>query len=117
MGIAIEQKLLKALKNNKSFQELCTKNDVWVEIKPVHTSYIKTGLDVKINAGKVNEKNPELRKNVINHLALELYENHISSLPETKYQEHAENIVQTFIKNPDGLEADIKKFFEKTSKR
>ena len=115
-GEKIEQKLLKAFNEHKYFQELCKKNDVWVNIKPKHTNFIRSGLDVEIYATKLNETNIENRKNVINFTTVKFYgDPDYHSFLDESYRYHAEDIIQGFLKDVDGLKSGIRKFFEKST--
>jgi hypothetical protein len=132
-GEAIEQKLLKAFNCNESFQELCKKNDVWVDIKPKHTGLIRSGLDVEISASRLNEQNLERRENVIGYLIGKYYDREDVRIKDyseltkngsnltlmkliSDYNSHTENIMQSFLKDHWGLKSAVKKFFEKSTK-
>jgi len=127
----IEQKLFKAFNENKYFQELCKNNDVWVDIKPKNTEIIRSGLEVDIFASKLNEPKLESREYVIGYNTSKFYENNdirINDYSELKkqgyklqlktlisdYNSHTEDIIESFVKNVEGLKSGIKKFFERS---
>ena len=127
----IEQKLFKAFNENQYFQELCNKNNVWVDIKPKNTEIIRSGLEVDIFANKLNESKLESREYVIGYNTSKFYDNNdvrINDYSELKkqgyqlqlktlisdYNFHTENIIESFVKNVEGLKSGIKKFFERS---
>ena len=126
----IEQKLFKAFNENKYFQELCKNNDVWVDIKPKNTEIIRSGLEVDIFASKLNEPKLESREYVIGYNTSKFYDKNdvrINNYSELKkqgyelqlktlisdYNSHTEDIIESFVKNVEGLKSGIKKFFER----
>ena len=126
----IEQKLFKAFNENQYFQELCNKNDVWVDIKPKNTEIIRSGLEVDIFASKLNKPKLESREYVIGYNTSKFYDNNdvrINDYYELKkqgyklqlktlisdYNFHTEDIIESFVKNVEGLKSGVKKFFER----
>ena len=125
-----KEKLFKAFNENKYFQELCKNNDVWVYIKPKNTEIIRSGLEVDIFASKLNEPKLESREYVIGYNTSKFYENNdirINDYSELKkqgyqsqlntlisdYNSHTEDIIESFVKNVEGLKSGVKKFFER----
>ena len=125
-GDVIEQKLINAFNKHEYFQKLCEKKDVWVNIKPNLNETIKTGLDVEIYASKLNESSPESRENVISYVTVEIgkkckydYAQLIENEDKLQlrdlidsYNSHAENIIQKFLYDADGLKSGVKKFLK-----
>ena len=113
-GFAIEDKLVQSLKANKSFQTLCEKYDVFVNVTP-HERTTSINRDMllstvilasKIKKGGIFEffkKNPPKER--------------VSSFLVSGQKERArilaEYTIDNFIKAEDGMEADIKKFLDK----
>lgn len=129
-GKKIEKKLLDAFNRNELFQELCRRNDVWVNIEPEYNTYIRSGLEVKIYADKLNKPNIGRKENVINYHAVKLYEPYdyertydYSILEKNRFilddlvwdfDSRADDIIHGFIKHYN-LNTAIKRFFEKSA--
>lgn len=131
-GEAIEEKLVKAFNKNEYFLELCRRNDVWVNVKPLYTDYIRSGLEVEITAGKLDAPKSVRRERVISHHEVKLYEpydykrNYDYSELEKKnrrleiynliedFNSRADEIVRRFINNYR-LSQAIRNFFEKSA--
>ncbi len=113
-GFAIEDKLVQNLNANKSFQTLCEKYDVFVNVAP-HARpagiMLDKGLSIEILASKIKKggifgffmKNPP-RETISGYMAAGV---------EARTWNLAEHIIDNFIKAKDGMEADINKFLEK----
>ena len=73
-GKTVEQRLSDAFKENKYFNELCRRNDVWVNIEPKYSEFVRSGLLVSIHAKRLNAPDTARKENVISYLAAKLYE-------------------------------------------
>ena len=129
-GEEIERKLLDAFNKNEFFQELCRRNDVWVNIEPKYNEYIRSGLDVRIDADKLNKPNPGLKENVISFHSVKLYEPYdyrriydYSVLKKNgfilddmiwDFNSRADEVIYGFIKHYN-LKSAIRHFFEKSA--
>ena len=113
-GELMDQRIVKAFNENEYFQELCKKQDVWVSVTPKQGTIIKSGLDVEIYAGKINETNPEKRENVINYTTVGFgdYRNNLYIVQD--YWEHVADITQKFLKDPTGIKSAIKEFLKQS---
>ena len=114
-GEVIEKKLFKAFNENEYFQELCKRNDVWVDIKPKHSDKIYSGLDTDIFARPINALNDKPKEQVIGYVTAKLYKDPLYFYHDlgNSYKKHAEDIIDFFLKDVDGLKSGIKKFFER----
>ena len=129
-GEAVERKLLDAFNKNEYFQELCRRNDVWVNVEPQYNEYIRSGLQVRIDAYKLNKPNSGLKENVVSYHSVKLYEPYDYrriydySLLEKNgfilddliwdFDSHADDIIRGFIKHYS-FKAAIIHFFEKSA--
>ena len=113
-GVKIEDKLVQNLKSNKSFQTLCEKYDVFVNVGP-HVRpvgiMLDKGLSIEILASKIKKggifglfkKNPP-KETVSGYMAAGV---------EARTWTLADYIIDNFIKAKDGMETDINKFLDK----
>lgn len=127
----LEQRLFNAFNGNEDFNELCRRNDVWVNIEPKYNEFIRSGLEVSIRAKKLNTSDIARKENVISYLAAKLYEggdykriydyseisknSHIYRLVDLidDFEDRTYEVIKGFIRNYK-LKSAITHFFEKS---
>ncbi len=130
-GKTIEQRLSDAFKENKYFNELCRRNDVWVNIEPKYSEFVRSGLLVSIHAKRLNAPDTARKENVISYFAAKLYEGgdykriyDYSEISKNKsiyrlmdliddFDDRKDEVIRGFIRNYK-LKSAITHFFEKS---